>query len=208
VDEQDIANNCVDATGGPDVGYCSDVDRDPITKDIILVRSGYLNASAIYTRGLEFQANYKMDMSSFDLPGELSFNLLGNQLLELERFEFQDRPDEIDDDKGELGDPELQLRFSVDYRIDDLKLSWGTRYIDRVVTYDVSPNGGSPEDLEPGWVPSLTTHDITASYRVSDNVFVNGGIRNLFDTLPPGYTNDALYDLVGRRAFVGMKVNF
>lgn len=208
VEPQNIADNCVDATGGPDVGYCSDVDRDPITKDITLVRSGYLNASAIYTRGLEFQANYKMDMSSFDLPGELSFNLLGNQLLELERFEFQDRPDEINDEKGELGDPELQLRFSVDYRIDDLKLSWGTRYIDRVVTYDVSPNGGSPEDLEPGWVPSLTTHDITASYRVSDNVFVNGGIRNLFDTLPPGYTNDALYDLVGRRAFVGMKVNF
>jgi iron complex outermembrane receptor protein len=208
VDAQDIADNCVDATGGPDVGYCSQVDRDSASNNIDLIRSGYLNASAIYTKGLEFQANYKMDMSSFDLPGELSFGLLGNKLIELERFEFQDRPDEINDEKGEIGDPELQFRITIDYRIDDLQLSWATRYIDRVVTYDVSPNGGSPEDLSPGWVPSLTTHDLTASYRVNDNLFVNGGIRNVFDALPPGYTNDALYDLVGRRAFVGMKVNF
>ncbi|MGI2124524.1 TonB-dependent receptor domain-containing protein [Shewanella baltica] len=204
---QVVADNCVDATGSPDSTFCSQVDRDPTTHDITLVRSGYLNTSALYTRGIEFQASYGLDLASFNAPGELKFNLLANQLLELEQLEFQNRPDEVNDEKGEVGDPELQFRLSADYRLDDLTVSWSTRYIDRVVTYDVSKNGGSPEDLAPGYIGSMTTHDLSATYHLSDNVMINGGIRNLFDSLPPGYTNDALYDLVGRRAFLGIKVN-
>ncbi|MBW8184324.1 TonB-dependent receptor domain-containing protein [Shewanella nanhaiensis] len=207
VTAQSIADNCVDATGGPDDAFCSAVDRDPITHDVSLVRSGFLNAAALNTRGLEFQAAYNFDLATFSLPGELKFNLLGNQLLELERLEFQNRPDEINDEKGEVGDPELQFRLAIDYQLEDLNLSWATRYIDRVVTYDVSVNGGSPEDLEPGYISSMTTHDLTATYHITDNVMINGGVRNLFDTLPPGYTNDALYDLVGRKAFIGIKVS-
>lgn len=207
VTAQSIADNCVDATGGPDDAFCSAVDRDPITHDVSLVRSGFLNAAALNTRGLEFQAAYNFDLATFNLPGELKFNLLGNQLLELERLEFQNRPDEINDEKGEVGDPELQFRLAIDYQLEDLNLSWATRYIDRVVTYDVSVNGGSPEDLEPGYISSMTTHDLTATYHITDNVMINGGVRNLFDTLPPGYTNDALYDLVGRKAFIGIKVS-
>ncbi|WP_394392113.1 TonB-dependent receptor domain-containing protein [Shewanella woodyi] len=207
VTAQSIADNCVDATGGPDDDFCSAVDRDPITHDVSLVRSGFLNAAALNTRGLEFQAAYNFDLATFNLPGELKFNLLGNQLLELERLEFQNRPDEINDEKGEVGDPELQFRLAIDYQLEDLNLSWATRYIDRVVTYDVSVNGGSPEDLEPGYISSMTTHDLTATYHITDNVMINGGVRNLFDTLPPGYTNNALYDLVGRKAFIGIKVS-
>ncbi|MCL1138583.1 TonB-dependent receptor domain-containing protein [Shewanella pneumatophori] len=203
---QTVADNCVDSTGGPDTDFCSQVDRNPTTYDIELVRSGYLNAAALNTKGIEFQAAYSLDLESFNAPGELRFNLLGNQLLELERLEFQNRPDEINDEKGEVGDPELQFRLGIDYRLDDLSVSWNTRYIDSVVTYDVSENGGSPEDLYPGHIGSMTTHDLSATYYINENFMINGGVRNLFDALPPGYTNDALYDLVGRRAFLGIKV--
>ena len=94
----------------------------------------------------------------------------------------------------------------MDYRLDDLTVSWNTRYIDNVVTYDVSENGGSLEDLSPGTIGSMTTHDLSATYYISENVMINGGVRNLFDALPPGYTANAMYDLVGRRAFFGLKV--
>ncbi|WP_295033771.1 TonB-dependent receptor [Shewanella sp.] len=119
-------------------------------------------------------------------------------MLELKNF-----PDEVND---EVGDPELQFRFVVDYQLDDLNLSWATRYIDRVVTYDVSIDDGSPEDLSPGYISSVTTHDLTASYHFSDNIMLNGGVRNLFDTLAPGYTANAIYDLIERRAFIGIKI--
>lgn len=201
---QDVADNCVDATGGPDAGYCSQIDRDPVTNNITLVRSGYLNAAAYNTRGLEFQASYALDVG----PGELSMNLLGDRLLELELFEFQDRPDEINDEKGEVGDPELQFRFSASYKWEDLTVSWATRYVDSVVLYDVSPNGGSPEDVDISHIGSMTTHDLSATYYISDNIVVRGGIRNLFDAVSPGYTADPSYDLVGRRFFAGVNIKF
>lgn len=206
VEAQNVADNCVDASGGPDQNFCSQVDRDPTSHDITLVRSGYLNASAIYTQGIEMQATYNLDLASFNTPGDLNFNLLANRLLELEHLEFQNRPDEINDEKGEVGDPELQFRLTASYRLNDLNVSWATRFIDRVATYDVSPNGGSPEDLAPGHIGSITTHDLTASYDISENIAVRGGVRNLFDTLAPGYTANPMYDLVGRKAYLGVNV--
>ncbi|WP_028110310.1 TonB-dependent receptor domain-containing protein [Ferrimonas futtsuensis] len=202
VQPQNVVDNCVDATGGPDAGYCSQVDRDPNTFDITLVRSGYLNAAAYNTRGFEFQASYSMEVG----PGELDLSLVGNKLLELEKFEFQDRPDEVNNEKGEVGDPELQFRFTANYEWDDLTVNWSTRFVDRSVTYDVSPNGGSPEDLDPSHVPTMITHDLGGSYHVNEFVSVRGGIRNLFDKLPPGYTTNPIYDLVGRRFYLGVNV--
>jgi outer membrane receptor protein involved in Fe transport len=205
---QDIADNCVDATGGPDEVYCGAIDRDPVTKDIDLVRSGFLNASAYNTQGLDFEMRYGFELDSFSLPGELRLSLFVNKLLELEQFEFQDRPDEINVELGEVGDPEFQARMSATYNLDDLSVTWQTRYIDKVVTYDVSPGGGSPEDLENGYIPSTTTHDLSFNYIVNDHVKVNAGLRNLFDKQPVGWTNNPIYDLVGRRAYAGITVNF
>ncbi|MGB0894659.1 MAG: TonB-dependent receptor domain-containing protein [Parashewanella sp.] len=196
-----VVDNCVDSEGGPDAEYCSQVTRDPVTKNVTLVKSGYLNASAFNTKGIEFETNYKMDLGS----GELGLKLSGNKLLELERFEFQNIPDKVNDEKGEVGDPSLQLRFSAKYRLDDLALTWNTRFIDRSATFDVSKNeGGSPEDVSPAYVGSMVTHSLSGSYVLTDNLAIRAGVRNLFDKLPPGYTENAIYDLVGRRYFVGL----
>ena len=207
VASQDIADNCVDATGGPDAAYCSQIDRNE-SNDISLVRSGFLNASAYNTAGLDVEMRYQFGLEGFELPGDVNLSLFVNKLLELERFEFQDRPDEINDEKGEVGDPEWQARISATYTLDDLSVTWQSRYIDRSVTYDVSPGGGSPEDLENGYVSSMTTHDLSFNYIVNDHLKINGGIRNLLDKLPQGWTNNPLYDLVGRRAYAGITVNF
>jgi outer membrane receptor protein involved in Fe transport len=204
---QDIADNCVDATGSPDAAYCSAIDRNE-SNDISLVRSGFLNASAYNTSGIDVDMRYQFGLDSFELPGEVKLRLFVNKLLELERFEFQDRPDEINDEKGEVGDPEWQMSMSATYSLDDLSVTWQSRYIDRVVDYDVSVGGGSPEDLEYGYVSSVTTHDVSFNYIVNDHLKVNGGIRNVLDKLPQGWTNNALYDLVGRRAYAGITVNF
>ena len=208
VDVQDIANNCVDATGSPDSDYCSAIDRDPVTHNVDLIRSGFLNASALNIAGIESEVRYTMPLEMFSVKGHLNINFFASKLLDFKRFEFQERPDEINVEKGEVGDPELQMRISTTYDMDDLSLNWSIRYLDRVVTYDVSPEGGSPEDLYPGWVPSMTTHDFSGVYHLTDNVQLSGCIRNIFDNIPPGYTSDASYDLIGRRAFVGMKISF
>lgn len=207
VSVQNVADNCVDATGGPDVGFCSQIDRDPVTNDITLVRSGYLNAAKLTTKGVEAQVRYGTDLSAFDLPGEVRMNLLVNKLLELEQFEFQNRPDEINVEDGEVGDPEWQVRFGADYELDDLVVSWSSRLIDRSFTLDISPTGDTAEDVNPAYIGTVITHDISFAYTVSDNVSVNFGVRNLTDKLAPGYTANPIYDLVGRRVFAGINVS-
>jgi iron complex outermembrane receptor protein len=197
---QDILDNCVDATGGPDANFCSSIDRDPATNDVGLVRSGYINASAITTRGIEAQILYSTNLASFDLPGELRFNVSANKLLELNVFEFQDRPDEINVEEGEVGDPELQFRTGIDYRLDNWSVNYTARFIDRSATFDVSPEGGSPEDTDPGFVGSILTHDLSTTYMHDEWLELRIGIRNIGNKVTPGYSFDPLYDLLGRRA--------
>ncbi|WP_026376158.1 TonB-dependent receptor plug domain-containing protein [Aestuariibacter salexigens] len=207
VSAQDILDNCVDATGGPDTGFCSQIDRGA-DFDIDLVRSGFVNASALTTAGVEFQIRYSTELEEYDLPGELRFNIQGNKVTELDEFIFQDRPDEINVEVGEVGDPEWQFRTIIDYRLGDWNFNYTSRYIDRVALFDVSPGGGSPEDADPGFVGSIWTHDFGVEYYYSENVEFNVGIRNAFNKVPPGYTFDPLYDLVGRRVNASVVVRF
>lgn len=208
VSAQDVADNCVDATGGPDANFCGQIDRDAETNDIALVRSGYINAAGFNTNGIETNIRYRTDLNQFDLPGELRFNVSATKLLELEELEFQTRPDEVNVEDGEVGDPDLQWSTSIDYALDDININWSSRFIAKSAMFDVSPGGGSPEDTSPAYIDSVWTHDLSAVYYFNDNVSVSAGIRNVFNELPPGYTFNPLYDLVGRRANVGVNVRF
>jgi len=208
VASQDVLDNCVDATGGPDSAFCDQVDRDPVTKDVVLVRSGYINASGFNTKGIEANIRYSTDLSAYDLPGELRFNFSATRLLELEILEFQNRPDEVNVEDGEVGDPKSQWSTSVDYRLDDININWSSRFISSVVLYDVSPDGGSPEDVNISSIDAVWTHDLSAVYYLNDVVSFSGGIRNLFNELAPGYTFNPNYDLIGRRMNAGVKVRF
>lgn len=210
---QSIADNCVDAAGGPDLSFCSQIDRDPTTKDVSLVRSGYLNAAATTTRGIEADFDYSMNLADYSLEGDLKLNLFVNHLIELEDFEFQNRPDKVNVENGEVGDPEWQARFSAVYKYNDLVVNWTSRFIDRSARFDLSPEGDIEEDLQPGYVGSIISHDISASYHVFDNTRVGFGIRNLTDKLPPAYIsasggNEAIYDAIGRRFFANLSVEF
>ncbi|MGO2478346.1 MAG: TonB-dependent receptor domain-containing protein [Pseudoalteromonas sp.] len=210
---QSIADNCVDAAGGPDESFCSQIDRDPVTNDVDLIRSGYLNAAAITTRGIEADFDYDMNLSDYDYTGELKLNLFVNHLLELEDFEFQNRPDKVNVENGEVGDPEWQARLSATYLIDDYTVNWTTRFIDRSARIELSPDGDIPEDLSPAYVGSIVTHDLSASYQLLDGTRIDLGIRNLTDKLPPDYisasgSNEAIYDVIGRRFFANLSIDF
>lgn len=208
VSAQDILDNCVDATGGPDAGFCSQIDRDPTTNDVTLVRSGFINASALTTSGLEMQIRYTTDLERFDLPGELRFNIQGNKVNELNEFAFQDRPDEINVEDGEVGDPSYQFRTIVDYRIDQWSVNYTGRFIDRSALFDVSPGGDTTEDTDISYVGSIWTHDVSVNYDLDDNMELFLGVRNVFNKVPPGYTFNPLYDLVGRRVNAGVTIRF
>ncbi|MBL4672811.1 MAG: TonB-dependent receptor, partial [Arenicella sp.] len=134
-----------------------------------------------------------------------------NFLTELDRFEFQTLPDEVNVEDGEIGDPDFQYRFTAAYRLNDLGLNWTTRFVERSFLLDLSPEdqgGDIEEDNNIPFVSSQTTHDISANYLFNDKFSIYGGIRNVFDQVPPGFINNPLYDIVGRRAFFGVRAKF
>ena len=203
---QTIIDNCVDGSAGLDPSFCSAVDRNATTNDIELVRSGYINASKRETQGIETQVRYNSDLSAFDLPGEVRVNFAASYLKQLNIFEFQNRPDEINEEVGELGDPEYQFRNTLTYILDDLSVNWTTRYIDRSARFDVTDD--IPEDIAPPFIGSIVTHDLQGSYFLTDDIQVSIGLRNMFNKVPSGVTLNPLYDVLGRRIVAGIVYNF
>ncbi|MFT4929195.1 MAG: iron complex outermembrane receptor protein [Phenylobacterium sp.] len=107
-----------------------------------------------------------------------------------------------------MEDPQWQLKMAITYDLDDLMINWNARYIDRVKVLNEPIFDDSAEFVSPNWIPSITTHELSFVYRLNHNVQLNAGMRNVFDKVPPGYTDDPSYDLIGRRVFVGMRVRF
>ena len=145
------------------------------------------------------------------MPGSLDFNIFFNFLTELDRFEFEALPDEVNVEDGEIGDPDFQYRMNATYRLNDLNVTWTTRFVDRSFRLDLSPEeqgGDIEEDNDIPFVASQTTHDISANYLINETFSIYGGVRNIFDQTPPGFVNNPLYDIVGRRAFFGVRAKF
>jgi len=203
---QTILDNCVDGSGGLDQFFCGAVERDPTTNDVEFVTSGYINAAALETRGIEAQVRYLTDLEGFGLPGRLSVNFAANYLDYLNEFEFQSRPDEINEEAGEVGDPEWQFRNSVSYQLEDWTVVWTSRFIDRSARFDVTDD--TAEDLSPAYIGSILTHDLQATYALNDNALLSVGVRNIGNKVPPGYTLNPLYDLLGRRVVANFLYEF
>jgi len=210
VPTQAIADNCVDSSSGLDANFCGAVDRDPVTHDITLVRSGFINGSALEVAGLEMDIRYATDLSFIDFPGELSMHLAATRLSKLDRFEFQNIPEDVDRDDGEIGDPTLQGRFVMNYSLDDLNINWTSRFVERSARFNLTGGDDTSiaEDINPAYHGSVTTHDLSASYQITQDISVFGGVRNLSNKLPDGYTRNEIYDPYGRRVFAGASFNF
>src|SRR5690554_3140954 len=207
IDPQDVINNCVDSASGINNNYCSQVTRGP-DNQLTGVESGYLNAAALKTSGYEMEAKYYTDLSGFDLPGGIATSLFVSHLDTLVSYDYQDQPDQDNVSRGQLGSPKWQARFSATYHLDGLNVSWTARYLDRSALFDVTPRLESYENLSPNYVGSIVTHDLSAGYNLTDNLRVSGGERNMFDKVAPGYVGNALYDLVGRRAYGSVTYTF
>jgi outer membrane receptor protein involved in Fe transport len=221
VDPQDIIENCVDAAGGPDSNFCSLFTRDPVSQDIDFVRSTFVNASKLETQGIDVELRYTQRLSDLTansamswLSGTLTGSFTGTYLKKLNEFVFQDRPDEIDVERGEVGDPIHAYRASLTYQQETFAIGWNATYVGSVKRYAVGVD--ICEDISPCDVSRSIIHDINARFFVPTetmNLEVYAGVNNVFDNEPPygllGVEGDeAIYDALGRRYFVGVRSSF
>ncbi len=224
---QSIINNCYDANGGLDAGYCSLFTRGA-DGNINFVQTTYVNAAALETTGWDFQVAYSKNLEELALDhptmfggikGRLSASLTANHLTKLNFFEFQDRPDQVNVNKGEIGAPEWSFQSRVNYTNGPVTVAWEARFQDEVARFDVTPKAGiNPEEnLSPAYVPAQFYHDFTVRYAIENVPYargleVFGGVKNAFNnTLPMGLSGNgasSIYDLYGRQFFGGIRARF
>jgi len=228
VGAQDIIDNCYDASGGLDPSFCSLFTRGA-DSNIDFIETTFINAAALTTKGWDFELAYTRDLEELadanptmfgGLRGRLTGVLTANKLEELNFFAFADRPDEIDIEAGEIGDPEWSFKSRLTWQNGPLALTWATRYEDRVARFDVTPTPGvnTEENAFPAYVPAQTYHDVVVRYRIENAPWIArgielfAGVNNITDKqMPYGLTGNgtsSTYDLYGRQFFGGIRASF
>jgi len=220
---QDAADKCVD---GPELAeqYCSLIIRDPATAQIVSYVSSYLNQTALKTAGYDIEVSYTHDLGDWTqgwgrlawFDGQLTGSLNANYIEKLRQFAFQDFPDEVDRQEGELSNPRWSFISSLTYRQGPVSLTWNSQFLDKVRrNKDISA-----ERNDRPYVNSVWYQDFIARYRfaqVGDGAEVYVGVKNAFDQKVPlgitGNTNssdvsEADYDIFGRYLFAGFKGRF
>ena len=228
-----ILSNCL-ATGNP--FYCNLIHRNSL--GTLAGQGGYvtdtnLNLGAQHTKGIDFAANYTLDLDQVELPGAgaLTFGFVGT--LDQSRLVEPAPGLPTYDCKGlfgpTCGEPEPMWRHT-------LRTSWTTPW-DGLVSLNWRYIGGTKLDFDTtnkalkngsydhidGRIPSYSYFDLSASQVLYEHYTLRFGVNNLFDKDPPlvdtltypvastlsnANTYPSIYDTLGRVFFLNLVANF
>jgi outer membrane receptor protein involved in Fe transport len=219
----EIYQNCFNANGSSNpgmtvndpAGFCALIDRAE-TGGLGTAKVTFLNTGLIQTSGTDVGANYITDV-----PGLGGSAYINGTVSFLHEFITQSTPSspEIEnrDTLAQNGQFKYRVNASVGYNFADTDASIGLRmrYLPGVkdASAAVSPN---PINLP---VDSYANFDLFGSITLLDRYQLRGGVDNLFDTDPSvvgatptdsnsNSTMGGYYDTLGRRYYVGVKVQF
>ena len=106
--------------------------------------------------------------------------------------------------------PELRYWLTTSVSNENLSLSWNVRFIDETVDAYRTPSSSADVVAE-----AMTYHDITGVWTKDDQLTVRFGINNITEEEPPYFhsnfnanTEPGVWDVIGRRIFVGLEYQF
>lgn len=219
-----IMNNCVNASGGPDMGYCQFVHRHTTTGgahligEVDYVQAQFANLAGRRTRGIDFGVHYRFDLG----PGRYNVALTGTR--NLERRVISQRGSAGNDDVGQFQYPDFKGTLMNRYEVGRFSFGLTTRFISKSL-FEV--NDQSLETREMPYVPAYWQHDLNVSWYPTEKYTVSLGVKNLTDAeikhpvlrshaTSPHLTADtananngaAYMDGIGRYFFVTLKADF
>jgi iron complex outermembrane receptor protein len=214
-----ILNACLDSNL-----FCNLIQRDTLgtlwlTGSAITATN--INLAKAETSGLDIALNYNYGLGQG--WGGLGFNFVGTYLQE---YKSQDSPITAEYDcAGLYGNvcllplPEWRHKFRVSWSTPwnfDVAATW--RYIDEVKFDNSNPNNiGSPPSID-AKLEAQNYIDLAASWAVTKQLTIRGGVNNIFDEDPPlssqvgttgnGNTYPQTYDAFGRKVFISASYKF
>lgn len=209
VSAQDIINRCIDSPSGIDNQYCKLITRDTNTHEITSLTQSVLNIASLDAEGIDLDIGYNFEL----LNGDVSTSLVATYLMK--RRDFSDQTDNtyFIENKGVVGTPEWAYNFTANYTLDNVDVSWRTRFIDSVSLYD---NNEIERNANPSDHMGNSTYfisDAGVAYNFDSGITIKVGVDNLFDRdLPFGTTGtgsgSASYDNVGRYVYTTASLKF
>jgi outer membrane receptor protein involved in Fe transport len=212
-----IVQRCFNRDGAnptfdPNNSWCQLFERDQSNGGVIELKQLAQNQAFINTSGIDFTVNWGLPVG--ENWGDLGFQLVTTWV---EKYETQTTSvDPVYDFAGTIGSttgsstPEWKATLQTTWSVDQLRLGLTTRYIDSMGHANVV-TGGSPT-ANTG-VDSIVYWDLSASYDLTEQLTIRAAVNNLTDEDPELYTpnvqantDPSLYDVLGRRYFVG--INF
>jgi outer membrane receptor protein involved in Fe transport len=210
------ANGTSNPTYSIDNEYCQRITRDPVDAEPLLVYGGNFNLSERHTSGVDMTVSWTKDLAGGTFGIRSSANTLDKWQQPV--LAAPDAPLFEYAGYGQYYDTRLFTTFS--YRRDryDIGLNW--RYLP---SQEAEARATTPESTV---LPtdSYSLFSLNASFRLNERIRLRGGIDNLLDQDPPltgrnpnnptqpsnsaGGTDRGNYDVLGRRYFVGLAVDF
>lgn len=228
------ALNAIDACYSNNVASaCALINRNAAGQ--LWVGSGHVqdlntNIGGLRTSGVDFQANYGVDLNDWGVngAGSLGFTFVATWLKELETDTGLGFGNSVYDCAGfyanqcGVPNPEWRHRFRVDWNtpIEGLNIAGTWRHYGEaevaVLGGDGSlNNGGARIDR---YFDAENYFDIAGTWQIRDNVRLRAGVNNVFDNDPQlslsvgttgnGNTYPQLYDSMGRYFFFGITADF
>jgi iron complex outermembrane receptor protein len=190
--------------------WCKLFQRNPSNGGVEKLVQLSTNTAFANLSGADIVAGIGFDLG--DTAGALDFNMTATWT---EKSESQDKASApVYDYIGTIGTgtgssvPEWKMNLDTVYSRGPLKLTLSTRYIDSMV-HALTVTGGSP--ISNTGVPETWYFDLIGRYEVTGNLTIRAGVNNLSDQKPRIYTpnvqantDPSLYDILGRRYYVGI----
>ncbi len=230
---RDIQLQCYD-TDVPqaDNPFCADITRNANNGQIVELVQRQVNLARFDTQGIDVAFNYRFRLDdALGIPGRFDLRYDGTHVLK-QKVQFQGVDGTVTNDlAGDLaeGSFKYRARASLGWRLDNFRIRWTTTYYGKIndsnsladqyaALLETNPNAEVPIFLNIG---DVWEHDLFLSFDLDaggKEFRLYGGVNNLFNSISPflpsgtesgRLTNqNGVYDIAGRRFYVGATVKF
>jgi iron complex outermembrane recepter protein len=212
-----VVRRCFEgSTTGFDASCAGDVVRTDVGA-LVQVHSGTSNENKLDISGVDVEINYSLEVG----PGEFSTQLVYGYIAEYTETSIEDGT--FLKQAGEILTPRNRANLNLNYTIDDLKVTWSTRF------WGASVDSRNDENFNFTTGDPLTTfnevdavfyHDMNLRYNFTNTFEGTFGVKNVFDKTPPMLpqgtnlggtginTVSEAYDVTGRYFYAGVNVKF
>jgi outer membrane receptor protein involved in Fe transport len=206
--------------------YCAFLQREAGSGFNRNALAPYVNLGGIKTSGIDFQLDWSTDLmdSGISLPGTVGINFVATWL---DRYAYQASPTGAFTNyagttgNGTTGGPQFRYKTftTFTYTVGPANIGFRWQHLPEIKSSDTVTNPKST------FAPTAAYDnvDLFVGWKLNETFRLRAGIDNLFDNDPPivgadptltvggsgqGSTIPGVYDVLGRRFYVGLKARF